>query len=192
MALQYRALWNAGGSNPGFSVFHGRGAFGATEGEASQALADRVREFFDGVKSIVTNDFQWTFPGEVLDYDTSTGVLQEVHAVTPPAPVAAASTVAYSAASGARIEWRTSAVVAGRRLRGRTFLVPVYAGAYETDGTLSETAKATLASAAVKYWDTSLLTAAQPAVWSRTHGIMADIVSALIPDSVSILRSRRD
>jgi len=192
MVLEYRAIWDQGGSNPGYSVFHARGAGSSTAGEASQDLANKVRELMDGLKAVVTVDYTFTFPPEVLDFNTSTGELEAVHTIDAPANVVGTSANPYSAASGARIEWRTSAIVEGRRLRGRTYIVPVGTNQYEADGTLTAGCRGILQAAADSYFDDAFTSDAHPSVWSRTHGIMADISAAVIPDEVSVLRSRRD
>lgn len=101
----------------------------------------------------------------------------------------------YSAASGAVITWRTGTVKNGRRVRGRTFLVPLANVAYETDGTLNASALSTLQTAAQGMINNSGFS--NPCVWSRpsavgaTDGTFAMITSASIPDMGSILKSRR-
>jgi hypothetical protein len=190
--IEYRVGWGTGGPNPGVSVFHARISGANTSAQAGQALADRCRTFFDAIKGLVAGTPTWTFPAETVELNVNTGQLEEVDQITAPANVVGSSSTAYSAPSGARIEWRTDAVVAGRRLRGRTFIVPLLAGAYDVQGTLSTATLTALNTAATNFRDTSVFTACQPAVWSRTHGILADITSSLTPDEAAVLRSRRD
>ena len=42
----------------------------------------------------------------------------------------------FAAGVGARVVWETGAVRNGRRVRGSTFVVPIWSSAYETNGTL--------------------------------------------------------
>lgn len=194
MPFEYRAAWAGTAlTGAGVSVFHARGDGVATNGQVAQSLADRVAAFFTAVKAAVPPGVTWSFGGEVLEFDTATGVLSDVHSVTPPTAITStASSGAYSRAVGGRIDWGTNAIVAGRRLKGRTFIVPISSSGLDTTGTLSGTALATLGTAATGYRNTGVFTAAQPVVWSRTHGIVADITAHTIVDQTSVLRSRRD
>lgn len=190
--LEYRALWQVGIGGPGSSVFHGRIPTATTAGDSAQALADRVRAFMEAVKTVVPGGVTWSFPSEVLEIDTATGVLEDVHNVTPPANVLATGNGVHAAPAGVRIEWRTLAIVNGRRLRGRTFIVPLSTAQYETNGTLVPTCITTLTNAGNAYKDSSVFNASQASIWSRTHGTQADITSFNVPDEVAVLRSRRD
>jgi uncharacterized protein (DUF2342 family) len=192
--LEYRVEWNGTAiTGPGISVFHGRTDGVATTGAAAQSLANRVRTFWDAVKGLVPGGVTWTFPNEVTELDTSSGVLLGVHAVTSPADVVSGgASSSHSRPSGGRVDWNTSAVVAGRRLRGRTYIVPLTGAQYDSAGSLSTTCIATLESAATTYRSTGVFTEATPVVWSRTHGILADVIGSSVTDRASILRSRRD
>lgn len=194
MPLEVRVLWSGTGmTGDGASVFHGRTDGVATTGAAAQSLADRVREFFNGVKGVMAPGITWTFSNEVTELDTTTGVLLGVHTVTPPISLSSTGTPAnYSRAAGARVDWNTSAIVNGRRLRGRTYLVPVAGGSLDSTGTLGTSAIATITTAATAYCNTGVFTSARPGVWSRTHGILADALSGSVDDRTSVLRSRRD
>lgn len=193
MPLEYRTEWVVtSSSNTGTSVHHGRAVTGSTPEQGAQALADRVHAFWATVAASMPNDVQISFPSEVVDVNTTTGLLTAVYEVTPGALVTGGSTLEFAAPVGARAEWRTPAIVAGRRLRGRTFMVPLAGGAFATDGGLDETTRAFLQDAADDYIDNSVFAAVQTVVWSRTHGILADITSAFVPDEAAVLRSRRD
>ena len=190
--LEYRIGWNAAGTNPGVTVMHGRIPAAIAGQVASQSFADRCQKLMDDVKTLVAGATVWSFPGEVTELNTVSGDLEAVHVITPPANVTSTAAGNYSAPSGARIEWRTDAIVAGRRLRGRTFFVPLGAGVYDATGTLSTTTLTALTTAANNFKSNSVFGASQGSVWSRTHGIQADITSAFIPDEASVLRSRRE
>jgi len=190
--LQYRVGWNTGSLNPGVSVFHGRVTAGNTDGAAATDLSTRVRTLFDTIKGLVTGAVTWDFPAEVLKLNTTTGDLEGVESVTKPLNVVSGAGGSYAAPAGARIEWRTTAIVGGRRLRGRTFVVPLGATNYDTNGTISSSCITTLTAAGNAYKDTGVFTAVQPSIYSRTHGTQADITSVLIPDEAAVLRSRRE
>lgn len=190
MVLEYRVNWSTGGQQMGTSVFHGRAAVGASDDDAAQDLADRVQDLFDAIDPLVAA-IVWSFPSEVLELDTSTGVLTEVIPVTPPASVSSTGTGAYAAPAGARWDWGTPAIVAGRRLKGRTFLVPIAGAHYDSVGTLTSGAIGSMTTAGTAFIDDGIFVSSNPVVWSRTHGVVADITTFTIPDQVAVLRSRK-
>src|SRR4029453_11488130 len=99
----------------------------------------------------------------------------------------------YSGPSGVVMRLETGVFVAGRRLRGRSFLVPMAGSIQDTNGTVAATPLGTLntaAAAAVTASGTSWL------VWHRpvggSGGSVSPVTSAGIPDKIAVLRSRRD
>lgn len=192
MVLEYRPQWQVPGGDAGVTVLHGRGTTGTPAGTAAQDLADRARAFLAGIAGSMPDDVQLTFPGEVLDRDTATGVLTAVHAINPPAAVSGSQVGGYAAPVGARVHWHTSAIVSGRRLQGRTFIVPLVSGAFASDGTLVEATRDALKAVAETYIDSGVNAWVEASVWSPTHGIQADITSVTVPDQAAVLRSRRD
>jgi hypothetical protein len=110
----------------------------------------------------------------------------------------------YSAPSGAVVRWNTATILDGRRLRGRTFVVPLASGGYDTDGTIGGTtlspiliaaeALVTSQSSSFVIWHRPF--AGAPAVPPRPARPAHDggnglVTNALVPDRVAILRSRR-
>lgn len=100
---------------------------------------------------------------------------------------------AFAAPAGVSVTWLTAGVKNGRRVRGRTFIVPIIASAYANDGSLETTAHAELQAAA----DALVAAAAGDLkVWSRPVGGVGGsaypVTGARVADRVSILRSRRD
>lgn len=98
----------------------------------------------------------------------------------------------FIAGSGMRIRWLTAGIVAGRRVSGSTFLVPLAAGIFTTAGVPST------------MWVDNFLTAANAliadtagnmVVWSRPTGSRVGsshpVVSAAVPVQSSYLTSRR-
>lgn len=193
MVLEYRVGWAGQITGPGVSVFHGRTALGSTDANAAQDLADATRLFFDAIKAHCPAGLSWVFGAEVLSLNTTTGVLEAAHAVVPPADVAATgSATSWSKPTGARVDWNTGAIAGGRRLRGRTYVVPLIGASYDSTGTISTSALTSLNAGAAAYVAHSGLVDVNPSVWSRVHGIQADITSHDVPDKAAILTSRRD
>lgn len=136
--------------------------------------------------------------GEVID--PVTGLLQSVIAAPTPMAIDGANTGPYSAASGLCISWGTGGIVSGRRVRGRTFLVPMSGAYYDTTGTLNDTELGGTRS------DLAAFLAGAPGghvIWSRPRpapggigpaspGSAHLVTSGTIRDRVAVLRSRRD
>jgi len=111
------------------------------------------------------------------------------------------SNTAYSGTSGALIHWNTNAVLNGRRLAGRTYLVPLAGDQYFTDGSLVGTCITTLTTAG-----TALITALTPSLIvygpPRDAGTLNDddlgkaavsspTINCVVPDLAVVMRSRR-
>lgn len=191
MPIQYRAVWTVPGGGTGYSVFNLREGGAVTPDQAAQNAADDIRVFFTDIDHLLPNEVSISFESEALVLDTSTGVLQDVIPVTPPASVAGLGSGVWVGGAGGRVDWSTSAIVGGHRLRGRTYIVPLSAAAFETDGTLAAASIVSLAGAGNTLISNGGLDFAI-GVWSRTHGVFADAISASAPDKSAILRGRRD
>jgi hypothetical protein len=118
------------------------------------------------------------------------------------------ATGAYAGNAGAVVHWLTSLIVGTRRVRGRTFLVPMIGSAFESNGSLTSTALNTINNAAA-----ALITAVGTGmvVWSRPvvahtkydpktgqgtgvagrSGTYGAVTGSRVPDLAISLRSRR-
>jgi len=128
--------------------------------------------------------------GDVIS-DT-TGELVDSWTADTVAVVVGSNTDGYAAPAGACVNWHTDTVVNGKRLRGRTFLVPIGPNAFQTDGSLGPTPIANIQS----YADALVASESSSfVVWHRgsgTDGTFGLITAAQVPDKVVVLRSRRD
>lgn len=153
--------------------------------------------FFEDIKAYFPPVVTVTSQSDAEVIEETTGQLQSVFTVTPSSGhTGPASSNPYSAASGAVVTWRTAGVRNGRRVHGRTFLVPLNQAAYAADGTLS-----TLGLSALNAAATTLASAAGApdlGIWARptapaaTDGEWFAVNSFSIPDMAAVLRSRRD
>lgn len=130
MTIQYRASWSVPNAGPSVSTFH----FLGDEIPDPAALALAVRTWFADLAGMLPNDVSISFASEFTLHNVATGQLTGSVAVTPPAPVAGNQSGAWAAGAGIRIDWLTAYVRNGRRVRGRTFLVPGASSVYGTDG----------------------------------------------------------
>lgn len=153
-----------------------------------------VRTAFFNAKSAFPGGLTLSFPNVGDTIEDTTGALVGTWSVPSVADVTGASgTLTAAAGVGACIGWQTGGIVNGRRLRGRTFLVPLSAAAYQEDGTISSTVYPWLETLA-----TELQASGPLAVWHRpttaggSDGNSYGVTSHRVRDKVAILTSRRD
>nr|CRY96700.1 hypothetical protein [uncultured prokaryote] len=186
------ALWTGFTGAPGYSNFF-FSAFGA--GDFVNAETARVRGFFDAMKASLPSTVTVQVQQEAAILDEASGdLISYAQAEEPVVSVKGTASGAYSAPAGAVVTWNTETVARGRRLRGRTFIVPLGNIAYDPDGSLLSTAIANLnAGAAALIGDG---TGPQAVIWSRprtgSDGSIGPITSSRVADKVAVLRSRRD
>lgn len=193
-----KVRWQGFSGGPGWSNFFFRAdaADGSWDGGAFLA-AGRINAFVQNIAPVLPPSVTVQVQNDVEALDEATGQMQHVWTTEPFAthPGTHANTT-YSGPSGMVITWRTGGVRNGRRVRGRTFIVPASAGIYESNGTIGATYLTTVQNAA-----NSLLTEpaspdlgvyARPSGAGATDGAWFDITAATVPDMGAILRSRRD
>lgn len=171
------------------------------QGSAS-SLPASVKAFFTATKATFPSGITWTIPntGDVID-DTN-GTLVSVWTGSGGGTETSGGTgTNFVQGAGGRVKWLTGGIYRGRRVVGTTFMVPLVMDYWEGASAIS--------SVALSNWSTAAanLLAAEPglAVYSRevesdpdadppvvgTPGESNLIVSALVPDATSWIRSRR-
>lgn len=184
--------WSGFPGAPGYTNFF---FTGDGSGGAAAASRSRVVGFFNEANVLLPIDVSFVIEGEVAVIDELTGsVTDYIAVVSDPAPGNGGMSGGYSAASGAVVTWNTAGVVNGRRVRGRTFIVPLGGGAYQSDGSLSSTTISTLQDAATELvgngFDSGF------GIWSRPKasapGTFWEVNGFRVPDMSAVLRSRRD
>lgn len=138
-----------------------------------------------------------TVPNTGDRIDDTTGHLTGVWSAAGGGSVVMSNSGGYAAGVGACIGWTTGGIVNGtkgpRKLRGRSFLVPLAGPVYQGDGTITDTELVKLQEIA-----DGLRTAGPLAVWHRpttvggSDGNSYAVLSARVRDKVAFLKSRRD
>jgi hypothetical protein len=196
--MRVTARWDGFSGGPGYSNFFfvDTAQAGQIDNADAAGVSNLVSFFLEGIKSLLPPLVKVTIQSDVAVVNSNDGKM--VNIVTNGGFGATTGTAAsgpYSAASGAVVTWNTAGVRRGRRVRGRTFLVPLANSANEADGTLAAGSITTLTTAA-----TNLMTPAsarQLAVFARpttkggTDGNWFPVSSVRVPDRVAVLRSRR-
>lgn len=102
---------------------------------------------------------------------------------------------AYAQGVGASVIWTTNAYHNGRRVRGRTFIVPILSTMFESNGTLESGYLGSL-----QAWATTLATSGLMRVYSRPKGPVTAPTSpggsfvvsgSIVRDKAAVLTSRR-
>lgn len=196
--LKVKVRWQGFTGSPGWSNFYfdGQGDTFLTP-EDAPIVAARVSTFLNNVKGMFPNTVQWKIQSDVEAISVSNGELLTVHSI-PDIPViqATGGAAGYAAASGFVVTWRTAGVRNGRRVRGRTFLVPAASVSYGADGTIESVTLGTLTTQATTLAGIGGTSPLQ--VWSRpsgpgaSDGVAFDVASVSVPDMAAVLRSRRD
>jgi hypothetical protein len=190
-----RVVWSGNAVvGPTLSTFYAQ--------DTSPGFPAAVRSLMASLSTFIPTGTQIVVPnnGDVINPATGalTGAWTDGAA---PAAVTCSGTGVYAKGVGAQIRWRTSSIVAGRRVQGSLFVVPLISAMFDSDGTLTATNQQSIATAANSY-----VTAAPYAVvWSRPSagnpsatppsparaGSTCLIVGSSVPDRPSWLLSRR-
>lgn len=176
-------LWTGTTGLPGITVFH------SLDSLTGQLAA--IRACFNSWKTEIPSGVTFSFPGTGDVIDSATGTLVGAWSDTQPADVAATGSGLHAAGVGVIVTWHTSTIVAGRRLKGRTFLCPITSAAFETNGTVVAGTLSTIQAAGNTLWATGLLN-----VWHRptapgaANGSAHVVTSCTVKDQVTRLRSR--
>lgn len=196
MANVFRGFidWTGNVTGSAASTFHFREPAGGVSNNAYAAdIAEALDAFIAAVGGLIGAGVNLQTRAAVDILTEASGVLTVQLPVTVAAARAGGGEGAYSRASGCVIGWGTPTIVNGRRVRGRTFLVPLGGNAYDTAGTLSDVGRGNLVNAAtglITNPDTELGIYHRPV--AGVGGVLATVATAAIKDKVAILRSRRD
>jgi hypothetical protein len=199
MTTVYRitAIWSGFQGAPGYSKFSFQNLI---DDSSRNAAGVQVKNFFDGIISLMQSSWNIAVQSSIDEFDMATGALTGGSAMTTvPAPSVGtgAATLTYQGGAGACVTWTTPVVFNGRRVRGRTFLVPLV-NAAASDGTLAATALSAINSAALAFAN-----AAGPefSIWARQFsptnpnlqigGALAPVTGGSSKDMTAQLRSRR-
>lgn len=189
--------WTGFPGGPGYTNLH----FETTDGGAiTQGAIDesvtRVQEFLGDIRGMLPLVVATGVDSMVQEIDEVTGNLETLWTGTVAAPATGSDTTVYSAVSGAVINWFTNEVRNGRRVKGRTFVVPLGGNQYDFTGTIGTSRLEDLNAAALALRTAG---ASRLVVWKRPTGgiVLPDggaypVVSHSVPDKAAMLTSRRD
>jgi hypothetical protein len=171
--------WNGFPGAPGFTTMY-------FDGASTPPLA-ALQTFWTACKNLLPVTVTLQVANSGVSIDLATGKPDGTWTSGVQAPIVGTGANAYAAPAGAEVEWKTGQFSNGREIRGKTFIVPIIIAAYQTDGTIADTNRDAVTTAA-----TALLAATPKiGVWSRKAHQWQTATSAKCLDKVVVLRSRR-
>jgi hypothetical protein len=188
--------WTGFTGQPGYSVFYQNNSVGNPN--PLQTFWAAIALYFPPVVTITT-----PATGELID--ETTGKMTGVWGAGVQSAVVGTGLTSYVPNAGAQIKWGTGNFRNGRRVWGRTFLVPFAASQFGTGGVIASTATAAIQTAA-----STLITsfAGSMVIWTRPvykpgalpddppvlvrAGALNPVVSATVPSKPATLSARRD
>jgi hypothetical protein len=186
--------WGGFSGAPGYTTLHFLDPDPISQAGIDETAA-RNHTFWAAVAPQFPTGVQVTFPSVLEEIDTATGELLQELAFPGGTAVNGVAGAEYASASGCCITWHSIGIVNGRKLRGRTFLVPLGSQAFSSNGTMADADRTLILNAANALADAS--TGIDLAVWHRptpggSDGVAAGVTTASINDKGAILKSRRD
>lgn len=188
--------WQNWPGAPGVSQFYG-------DGTSMQPFVDALKVYWEALKFTIPTGITLTIPGSGDLIDETTGQINGAYGgLTQPTPVTGTGAGNYAGNAGYVCHWLTTTLANGRRIRGRTFIVPAISATFDATGSIATAPLATIQAAAAQ-----LVTSAGGImqVWHRpvyakpatkpptliTPGSKATVTSTRVPDLAVSLRSRR-
>lgn len=190
--LKTTTVWTGFTGSPGYTNFY---FAGAADADDATAAVNKTMAFWVAVAQALPSALTLRCNPDVEVIDETTGKMQDVVTVGTNHVQAGGLAGSFAGGAGACFAWQTAGIVDGRRVRGRTFLVPLSGSMYQTDGTLTDIALTRLGDGGTVMANP---TGAQLVVWSRPRpdegiaGSAHDVLSFRVRDKVAVLRSRRD
>jgi hypothetical protein len=146
-----------------------------------------VRAFFAFMSDLLPTDVNITVSGTGDLVDDTTGLVVGGYSGADAGVVVGADAGPYSAPTGLCITWNTGVVLGGRRLRGRTFLVPIGGTSYDGTGTILDGRLAVARVAAGNL----IASGIDLSILSRVNHTSMPVTTATIADRAAVLRTRR-
>jgi len=172
----------------------------------------RLYDFWFAVRDLFPNDVHINVEASGDIIEDTTGAITGAWSETASPEVLGTSTAGYAAAVGGLVTWNSSTILDGRRLKGRTFLVPMASNQFTVTGRIRDEALTVMRDAAAAFvaaestsfcvWHRPF--AGRPAVGTPgtpgyrparsahlgNHALA--VATPTVPPKGAVLRSRRD
>lgn len=193
---QIRTTWTGGPSSPGLTVMNVDGS-GTTNWAAAAAA---VRTFWSALGGGIPDEYSLQVEALIEEFNEGSGALigeVSLGVADTPAPLPGTYTGTYAAGVGGRVDWLTSGIRNGRRVRGRTFIVPLASAAFDSAGAVSGANQTAWGTAGQTLIDDLEAAGAPLVVWSKPTlanpvGSMTPVIGVRPASKAAVLRGRRD
>lgn len=195
--LRLTINWTGFQGGPGYTNLHFRDF---SEGEVTQTMIDgaitKTDAWLDAWTVLIPSGVSYVINPSIEIIEVESGDLLRYEAGSPDLTRVGTSAGKYAGGSGACINWYTNVVRNSRRIRGRTFMVPLGDYALSTNGTIDDPRLVGMIDATTLFLNHTA--AGDLGVWSRpssptaNDGQWAVVSSFRINDKLAQLRSRRD
>lgn len=138
-----RTTWSYTPGGPGYTNMY----FGTTDPLAAgaQTAVNDVQAFWNAIKTLIPGAVTLTVdPAVIMVEDFSSEQVGELAVGTPPAPIIGSGAGVFSMPAGCTAQWTTASYLYGRRVKGRTYIVPLVGSAFAATGALSTAAMGVL------------------------------------------------
>jgi hypothetical protein len=186
------ATWGGGKIGTGYTNLFFTGGIGTVQQAADSARAF-LQTAYSSAAGFLPSGISISFASGVDEVDPANGELVTTLPITAPITITGGDTGVYAAVAGACVTWLTQGVITGKRVRGRTFLVPMGAGGLQNDGTLSTAGQTAIQNAA----NTLIAAAPEFCIWRRptskaaNNGSSHAVLAFRVQDKTAFLTSRR-
>lgn len=195
-----RVRWSGFVGAPGISTFYFEDAAGHQSA---------LKTFLDAIKTCLPSDVHMLIEPDGDVIDAATGDLTGAWTGTNEPESVGTESGGYAAPAGFQTRWNTGSIFNNHRVRGRTFWVPAASSVEQSDGSMVDSARATMETASntfvaavsgnLKVWvRPRRAQVAYTDGFGRPHGAItaadgasATVTSATVPDRLVILASRR-
>lgn len=187
----YRVRTTFGGfaGSPYLSTMYFADPDGVLDTVHAQNCVDAVAAFWGAVDANLHSSLTWVTEAEVAVLQPLTGDQTDSIPTTPANGVGGQTGGQAAHATQGLVRWGTGVWVAGRQIRGRTYIPGIAVARMSSSGlpdSTFTTATATAANALLADADAPL------GVWSKKNGTFNEAVSASVWSEFAVLRSRRD
>lgn len=187
-AVPVDITWSYGTGSPGRNTWHVRTDGDLVDGEQIAGLIEDIQSFYEAINTLMHVNWSARFAGVVNGLGTDEGDTGTYPAWQVDGD---ATGDVLPTSNQIVVGWRAS--TGGRRGRGRTFLGPLQAVVLDPDGLPTQASIDVIQNAAnnLVAASTGTLNGAV-GVYSRTDGLVRDVVAATVRREFAVLRSRRD
>lgn len=193
---QVACSWTGLQGGTGYSIFYVRGTL---------LSPSAFNTFFGSVRSLLPNAATVNVPNTGKVIDEATGKMTGVWAGGSASANTGTGGTNYPPTSGCQVKWLTGGYVNGRRVQGRTYLVPLPTSSFTTTGTIATTTTGNLftyASTLITDLANNFVIWARPLYELDADGHPTDVIkragttwtvsSCLTPTKAASLTGRRD